>query len=58
MATGNDKVTILQGIDVASDDVGLVLTKALTGITITLDVVIHNAGSFAGGDVASRSYQC
>lgn len=36
-------VTIIEGIDVTSDDCGEVLAKALAGVTI--DVLVHNAGS-------------
>ncbi|KAK3268471.1 hypothetical protein CYMTET_23030 [Cymbomonas tetramitiformis] len=40
-------VTVLEGIDVARDDVGVALAEsALSGVTI--DVVVHNAGSYDG----------
>lgn len=40
-------VTIIEGIDVASDDVGAALAASeLAGVTI--DVVVHNAGSLNG----------
>lgn len=39
-------VTIVEGVDIASDDVADVLKKALDGVTI--DVLIHNAGSVNG----------
>jgi len=41
-------VTVLEGIDVASDDVGAKLSSALSGVKI--DVVIHNAGGIANRD--------
>jgi len=41
-----DVVTIIEGIDVSSDNVGQVLVSALDGTII--DVVIHNAGSVNG----------
>mmetsp|Transcript_9747 Transcript_9747/g.27283 ORF Transcript_9747/g.27283 Transcript_9747/m.27283 type:complete len:253 (-) Transcript_9747:21-779(-) len=46
-------VTILEGIDVARDDVGAALqASALAGVTI--DVIVHNAGSINGSrDVVS-----
>lgn len=39
-------VTLVEGIDVAQDDVGPKLLAALEGVK--LDVVIHNAGSLSG----------
>ncbi|CAD7937276.1 unnamed protein product [Amoebophrya sp. A120] len=48
-------VTVIENVDVSDDNVGSVLKKALDGITI--DVVIHNAGSvnatreLKGGDI-------
>uniref|UniRef100_A0A7S2NAF6 NAD(P)-binding protein n=1 Tax=Zooxanthella nutricula TaxID=1333877 RepID=A0A7S2NAF6_9DINO len=39
-------VTIIEGVDVSDDGVGDVLKKALAGVTI--DVLIHNAGSVNG----------
>jgi len=39
-------VTVLEDIDVTHDDVGEKLIKALDGVT--LDVIIHNAGSLNG----------
>ena len=39
-------VTIIEGIDVSSDDVGNVLVTQLNGTVI--DVVVHNAGSLSG----------
>lgn len=39
-------VTVIEGIDVTDDGVGEVLTKALNGVTI--DVIVHNAGSVNG----------
>jgi len=54
-ATGEDNiskvqgdVTIIEGIDVTSDDVGPKLSAALSGVT--LDVVVHNAGGIANRD--------
>eukprot|EP00933_Yihiella_yeosuensis_P002296 TRINITY_DN10382_c0_g4_i1.p1 TRINITY_DN10382_c0_g4~~TRINITY_DN10382_c0_g4_i1.p1 ORF type:complete len:341 (+),score=54.15 TRINITY_DN10382_c0_g4_i1:102-1025(+) len=45
----NSKFLILDGIDVADDTVGSVLSEKLAQNNITsLDVVIHNAGSAAG----------
>jgi len=47
-------VTVLEGIDVASDDVGSVLaSSALAGVTI--DVVVHNAGSLTGAGAGDKS---
>eukprot|EP01063_Lacrimia_lanifica_P002453 TRINITY_DN11297_c0_g1_i1.p1 TRINITY_DN11297_c0_g1~~TRINITY_DN11297_c0_g1_i1.p1 ORF type:complete len:253 (+),score=102.66 TRINITY_DN11297_c0_g1_i1:58-816(+) len=40
-------VTVVPGIDVASDDVGAKLAAALEGVKV--DVVVHNAGSVCGG---------
>lgn len=54
-ATGEDfisqvegDVTVIEGIDVTSDDVGTRLTSALAGVKI--DVVVHNAGGLANRD--------
>ena len=41
-------VTIIEGIDVTSDEVGEKLKAALTGVTI--DVIVHNAGGIANRD--------
>mgnify|MGYP000664749020 CR=1 FL=1 len=38
-------VTVLEGIDVADDGVGELLSKVLTGVKI--DCVIHNAGGLS-----------
>jgi len=53
-ATGVDEisniegdVTVLEGIDVASDDVGSTLLSALNKIP-KIDVVVHNAGGLSG----------
>lgn len=58
-ATGKDlissvkgDVTILEGIDVASDEVGALLTKALNGVTI--DVLVNNAGGYEGRSVTQQ----
>jgi tubulin alpha len=54
-ATGEDliskvagDVTVIEGIDVTSDDVGSKLTSALAAVKI--DVVVHNAGGIANRD--------
>ena len=54
-ATGEDliskvpgDVTILEGIDVTSDDVGAKLSTALDGVKV--DVIVHNAGGIANRD--------
>lgn len=45
-------ITVIEGIDVSQDDVGEKLNAALKGVT--LDVIIHNAGSINGTrDVAA-----
>lgn len=41
-------VTVIEGIDVTSDDVGAKLAAALSGVKI--DVVVHNAGGIANRD--------
>ena len=41
-------VTVIEGIDVSSDDVGAKLCAALSGVTI--DVIVHNAGGLANRD--------
>jgi len=44
-------VTVIEGIDVSKEDVGVPLCKALEGVTI--DVLVHNAGTMgntAGGN--------
>ena len=41
-------VTVIEGIDVCSDDVGAKLCAALSGVTI--DAIVHNAGSIANRD--------
>mmetsp|Transcript_7601 Transcript_7601/g.11051 ORF Transcript_7601/g.11051 Transcript_7601/m.11051 type:complete len:261 (+) Transcript_7601:223-1005(+) len=53
-ATGVDEistiqgdVTVLEGIDVSSDEVGATLISALSSIQ-KIDVVVHNAGSLSG----------
>jgi NAD(P)-dependent dehydrogenase (short-subunit alcohol dehydrogenase family) len=54
-ATGQDNiskvqgdVTVIEGIDVCSDDVGAKLIAALSGVTI--DAIVHNAGGLANRD--------
>ena len=54
-ATGQDNiskvqgdVTVIEGIDVCSDDVGAKLIAALSGVTI--DAIVHNAGGIANRD--------
>ena len=41
-------VTVIEGIDVCSDDVGAKLCAALSGVTI--DAIVHNAGGIANRD--------
>lgn len=41
-------VTVIEGIDVTSDDVGAKLAAALAGVTI--DAIVHNAGGIANRD--------
>eukprot|EP00966_Prymnesium_polylepis_P079802 1849308-Prymnesium_polylepis.1 len=41
-------VTVIEGIDVTSDEVGAKLTSALAGVKI--DVIVHNAGGIANRD--------
>lgn len=44
---GNENVTLVPNVDITSDKVGKVLADALKGVTI--DVLVHNAGSYDGG---------
>ena len=53
-ATGNDEisqvvgdVTVIEGVDVTNDDVGTVLANSALK-DVTIDVVVHNAGSLNG----------
>lgn len=56
MNVGSSNITILEDIDVASDNVGSNLVKALTDEGVKeIDVVIHNAGSLAGGSINTRT---
>ena len=41
-------VTVIEGIDVCSDDVGAKLCAALSGVTI--DAIVHNASGIANRD--------
>jgi len=54
-ATGVDEisaiegdVTVLEGIDVSSDDVASTLISGLSSVVTKIDVVVHNAGSLSG----------
>lgn len=45
LASAQNNITILEGIDVSNDSVGEILIRQLKG---PIDVVIHNAGSLSG----------
>lgn len=55
-AEGND-ITILEGIDVCSDDCKEKLLEGLPESCKTIDVVIHNAGGMGTKDKASQSFE-
>lgn len=46
VASSGGRLTVLEGIDISKDDVGVKLKAGLEGVTI--DVLIHNAGSLSG----------